>query len=63
MLAGILGAPIFPIGTLVGGLLYLAGSGAIGLRLLRMTDTEWSGGAVVQEAADKSASGNLADTR
>ncbi|WP_371780707.1 hypothetical protein [Streptosporangium subroseum] len=63
MLAGILGAPIFPIGTSVGGLLYLAGSGVIGLRLLRMTDAEWSGEAVVQETADKPVGENLADTR
>ena len=43
MLAGILGAPVYPVGTIVGGLLYLAGAGVIGLRMLRMTDDEWAG--------------------
>jgi hypothetical protein len=42
MLAGIVAAPVFWIGTVAGGLLYLAGSGAIGLRMIRMTDTEWA---------------------
>ncbi|WP_066375141.1 hypothetical protein [Herbidospora mongoliensis] len=43
MLVGMLGTPIFPIGTVVGGLAYLAGAGVIGLRMLRMSDAEWAG--------------------
>nr|BFE82504.1 hypothetical protein GCM10020093_051050 [Planobispora longispora] len=43
MLLGIFGAPVYPIGTVVGGLLYLAGAGAIGLRMLRMGNAEWIG--------------------
>ncbi|WP_214109998.1 hypothetical protein [Acrocarpospora catenulata] len=43
MLAGIFTAPIFPIGTAVGGLLYLAGAGVLGLGMLRMSDAEWAG--------------------
>lgn len=42
MLAGMFTAPIFWVGTVAGGLLYLAGSGAIGVRMIRMTDTEWA---------------------
>ncbi len=51
MLAGILGAPIYPIGTIVGGLLYIAGAGVIGLRMLRMSDAEWAGGAAPHKLA------------
>ncbi|GAA4063063.1 hypothetical protein [Nonomuraea soli] len=43
MLAGVFTAPIFPIGTVVGGVLFLAGSGAMGLRMLRMSQQEWNG--------------------
>jgi hypothetical protein len=43
MLAGILGAPFYPFGTIAGGLLYLGGAGAIGLRMLRMSEAEWAG--------------------
>ncbi|GAA5042780.1 hypothetical protein HNP84_002100 [Thermocatellispora tengchongensis] len=43
MLAGVFTAPVFWVGTLIGGLLYLAGSGVIGLRMIRMSDAEWSG--------------------
>ncbi|RVX45166.1 hypothetical protein EDD27_7946 [Nonomuraea polychroma] len=42
MVAGMFTAPIFWVGTVVGGLLYLAGSGAIGMRMIRMTDSEWA---------------------
>ncbi|MFI6705595.1 hypothetical protein ACIBF7_04125 [Nonomuraea sp. NPDC050478] len=53
MVLGIFGAPVFPVGTVVGGLLYLAGAGVIGLRIVRMSDAEWA----AQPA------GNLARTR
>ena len=43
MIVGILVGPVFPIGTLVGGVLYFAGAGVIGMRMLRMSDAEWSG--------------------
>jgi hypothetical protein len=44
----------------VGGLLYLAGTGVIGLRIVRMSDAEWAGGEPPTEAQP---SGNLARTR
>ncbi|MEU6408064.1 hypothetical protein [Microbispora sp. NPDC046933] len=62
ILAGILSAPIFPYGTIAGGALYLAGAGVIGLRMLRMSDEEWSG-EPVQPDLTGSPSGNLANTR
>ncbi|MGI5267997.1 hypothetical protein ACQEUU_02465 [Nonomuraea sp. CA-218870] len=43
MLVGIFTGPIFPVGTVVGGLLYVAGAGVIGLRIVRMSDAEWAG--------------------
>ncbi len=46
MLAGALAGPIFPVGTIVCGALYLAGAGIIGLRMLRMSDEEWAAPAV-----------------
>ncbi|MER6515039.1 hypothetical protein ABT158_50125 [Nonomuraea sp. NPDC001636] len=61
MLTGILTAPIFPYGTIAGGTLYLAGAGVIGLRMLRMSDDEWSGEPA--QAVTGSLSGNLANTR
>ncbi|MEU3163034.1 hypothetical protein [Streptosporangium sp. NPDC006930] len=63
IIAGILGAPVFPIGTVVGGLLYLAGSGAIGLRMLRMSDAEWARQETAQPVATEVSSGNRATTR
>ncbi|MEU8204734.1 hypothetical protein [Streptosporangium sp. NPDC049046] len=63
IIAGIFGAPVFPIGTAVGGLLYLAGSGAIGLRMLRMSDAEWAGQETAQPVATEASSGNRATTR
>ncbi|GLW99601.1 hypothetical protein [Microtetraspora sp. NBRC 16547] len=63
MLPGILGAPIFPIGTAVGGSLYLAGAGVIGLRMLRMSDEEWARQAAAHPTSAGSPSGNLANTR
>ncbi|GAA3441285.1 hypothetical protein [Planomonospora venezuelensis] len=63
MLLGIFGAPVYPIGTVVGGLLYLAGSGAIGLRMLRMSDAEWAGEEPAQPVSAVPASGNRAATR
>ncbi|MFF5243327.1 hypothetical protein ACFY3V_03525 [Streptosporangium sp. NPDC000095] len=63
IIAGIFGAPVFPIGTAVGGLLYLAGSGAIGLRMLRMSDAEWAGRETAQPVATEASSGNRATTR
>ncbi|GIH94336.1 hypothetical protein ACFFMN_05635 [Planobispora siamensis] len=62
MLLGIFGAPIYPIGTVVGGSLYLAGAGVIGLRMLRMSDTEWAGARPVQPASTETRSGNRAAT-
>ncbi|MFG1948167.1 hypothetical protein [Nonomuraea sp. NPDC048826] len=56
ILAGIFTAPIFPIGTIVGGLLYVAGAGIIGLRIVRMSDAEWAG-------EQDQPVGNLARTR
>lgn len=56
MVLGIFAAPVFPVGTVVGGLLYLGGAGVIGLRIVRMSDAEWAG-----EAAQPV--GNLARTR
>ncbi|TXK34765.1 hypothetical protein [Nonomuraea sp. C10] len=53
MVLGIFGAPVFPVGTVVGGLLYLAGAGVIGLRIVRMSDAEWAA----------QPEGNLARTR
>ncbi|WP_061289350.1 hypothetical protein [Herbidospora cretacea] len=44
MLAGALGGPVFPVGTIVCGALYLAGAGVIGLRMLRMSDEDWAAG-------------------
>ncbi|MEW9549071.1 hypothetical protein [Nonomuraea sp. NPDC050783] len=46
MLAGVLVTPMFWVGTVAGGLAYLAGSGVIGLRMIRMTDAEWAAPAV-----------------
>ncbi|GIH77808.1 hypothetical protein [Planobispora longispora] len=68
MLLGIFGAPVYPIGTVVGGLLYLAGAGAIGLRMLRMGNAEWIGEARtvagrVQHVPDGPESGKRAATR
>ncbi|WP_327103663.1 hypothetical protein [Nonomuraea glycinis] len=60
MVVGIFGAPIFPIGTVVGGLLYLAGAGVIGLRIVRMSDAAWAGEGPPAQAQP---SGNLARTR
>ncbi|GAA3077006.1 hypothetical protein [Streptosporangium carneum] len=42
ILAGVLTAPVFWVGTVIGGLLYLAGAGAVGVRMIRMTDVEWA---------------------
>ncbi|MDF5753068.1 hypothetical protein [Spongiactinospora sp. TRM90649] len=42
VIAGIFTVPIFWIGTVAGGLLYLAGAGVIGLHMIRMTDAEWA---------------------
>ncbi len=42
MLAGALAGPIYPVGTIVAGALYLAGAGVVGLRMLRMSDGEWA---------------------
>ncbi|MER7006032.1 hypothetical protein ABT297_23735 [Dactylosporangium sp. NPDC000555] len=42
MVIGALTAPIYPIGMVLGSLLYIAGAGAIGLRMLRMSDAEWA---------------------
>ncbi|GAA2870961.1 hypothetical protein GCM10010517_31260 [Streptosporangium fragile] len=63
MLAGIFGTPAFPIGTVVGGLLYLAGSGVIGLRMLRMSDAEWAGEEPPHLAVAGASTGNRAATR
>jgi len=60
MVIGALAAPVFPIGTAVGGLLYLAGSGTIGLRMVRMSDDEWAGEAALTQPAG---SGKVAVTR
>ncbi len=59
MVAGIFGTPVFPVGTVVGGLLYLAGAGVIGLRIIRMSDAVWAG----EAPAEAQPSGNLARTR
>ena len=50
MLAG----PIYPIGMVAGSLLYVAGAGVIGVRMLRMSDADWAPAPV--------ASGNVAAT-
>lgn len=42
MLVGMLTAPLYPVGMVAGSLLYIAGSGVIGLRMLRMSDVEWA---------------------
>ncbi|MDG6102158.1 hypothetical protein Daura_44505 [Dactylosporangium aurantiacum] len=42
MVAGMLAAPVYPIGMVVGSLLYLAGAGVIGVRMLRMSDADWA---------------------
>lgn len=42
MVAGMLTAPIYPIGMVAGSLLYIAGAGVIGLRMLRMSDADWA---------------------
>ncbi|WP_326637656.1 hypothetical protein OG884_27655 [Streptosporangium sp. NBC_01755] len=63
IIAGVFGTLIFPIGTAVGGLLYLAGSGVIGLRMLRMSDAEWAGREAAQPVAAEMSSGNRAATR
>ncbi|MFC4060058.1 hypothetical protein ACFOWE_17265 [Planomonospora corallina] len=54
MLAGVFGTTFFPVGTALGGLLYLAGSGVIGLRMLRMSDAEWAGEGPAQAGAPAS---------
>ena len=56
ILVGVFVSPMVPIGTVIGGLAYLAGAGAIGLRMLRMSDADWAG-------VQASESGNLATTR
>ncbi|MFI6451333.1 hypothetical protein ACIBF6_07230 [Streptosporangium amethystogenes] len=63
IIAGVFGTLVFPIGTVVGGLLYLAGSGVIGLRMLRMTDAEWAGREADQPVAAAASIGNRATTR
>ncbi|WP_433376030.1 hypothetical protein [Streptosporangium sp. CA-115845] len=63
IIAGVFGTLIFPIGTVVGGLLYLAGSGGIGLRMLRMSDAEWAGREAAQPVVAEASSGNRAATR
>ncbi|WP_283135853.1 hypothetical protein [Rhizohabitans arisaemae] len=60
---GWMGSPIFPIGTVVAGLLFIAGTGVIGLRMLRMSDEEWAGETLPQAASSGSPTGNLANTR
>ncbi|WP_238013174.1 hypothetical protein KZZ52_39195 [Dactylosporangium sp. AC04546] len=42
MVVGMLTGPIWPVGMIGGSLLYLAGAGVIGLRILRMTDEDWA---------------------
>ena len=42
MVAGMLAGPVYPVGMIAGSLLYLAGAGVIGMRLLRMSDDEWA---------------------
>ncbi|GGM29886.1 hypothetical protein GCM10007977_033970 [Dactylosporangium sucinum] len=42
MVVGMLTGPIWPYGMIAGSLLYLAGSGVIGLRILRMRDADWA---------------------
>ena len=42
MVVGMLTAPIYPIGMVAGSLLYLAGAGVVGLRMLRMSDADWA---------------------
>ncbi|WP_030916526.1 hypothetical protein [Streptosporangium amethystogenes] len=63
IIAGVFGTLVFPIGTVVGGLLYLAGSGVIGLRMLRMSDAEWAGREAAQPVVTEVFSGNRATTR
>lgn len=60
IIVGILVGPVFPIGTVAGGLLYLAGAGVIGLRMLRMSDAEWSGVAPVTVQSDLSSTRKVA---
>ncbi|BCB77941.1 hypothetical protein GCM10022251_37480 [Phytohabitans flavus] len=59
----LLAVPLFPIGTVIGGLIYLAGSGVIGLRMLRMSDAEWAGQAPADAQAAAWESGKVATTR
>ncbi len=40
MVAGMLTTPIYPIGTVIGGLLYLAGAGVVARRVLRADEDE-----------------------
>ena len=54
MVAGMLAAPVYPVGMIAGSLLYLAGSGVIGVRMLRMSDADW--------AQAPATSGNVAAT-
>ncbi|MEV0128021.1 hypothetical protein AB0H83_06065 [Dactylosporangium sp. NPDC050688] len=42
MVAGMLAAPVYPVGMIAGSLLYLAGAGVIGVRMLRMSDADWA---------------------
>jgi hypothetical protein len=42
MVAGMLAGPVYPIGMIAGSLLYVAGAGVIGVRMLRMSDAEWA---------------------
>ena len=42
MVAGMLAGPVYPIGMIAGSLLYIAGAGVIGVRMLRMSDAEWA---------------------
>lgn len=42
MVVGMLTGPIWPVGMIGGSLLYLAGAGVIGLRILRMSDADWA---------------------
>ena len=42
MVAGMLAGPVYPVGMIAGSLLYLAGAGVIGVRMLRMSDADWA---------------------
>ncbi|MFF5231897.1 hypothetical protein [Dactylosporangium sp. NPDC000521] len=62
MVAGMLTGPIYPIGMIAGSLLYIAGAGVIGVRMLRMTDAEWAQEPVAGGTAAAPPSGNVAAT-